>query len=243
MRKYEVKAMAGELADVDKETRKVKAVWACMGNVDRDNDVIMPGAFTKTIMECGPSGSNEIWALANHCTEFKAALGKPSEIYEQGNQLITVTEILDTEIGEDIIKLYEAGCINQHSIGFATIKSDWQDQAQTVRLIKEVKLWEGGPVLWGANPQTPTIAVSKSLTEIAETKNDLVNELERLMKAFKHGTFTDKSFSLLEIQIKQIQSKIIELSTLPVVETVEPQRDEELLKALKTANAQLKMVC
>lgn len=238
MRKYETKAMPGEILDIAKDTRKVKAVWAYMGNVDRDSDIILSGAFTKTIAECGPSGTNEIWTLANHCTDFKAALGKPSEIYEEGNRLISVTEILDTEIGEDIIKLYEAGCINQHSIGFATIKSDWQDQSQTVRLIKEVKLYEGGPVLWGANPMTPTLEVSKSLIDINETKADLTGQLQALLIAFKHGTFTDKTFSLLEIQIKQIQSQILELSTKAVVETPKPQ-NEDILKALRESNSKL----
>lgn len=238
MRKFEIKAMPGEVLDVAKDTRKIKAVWAYMGNVDRDSDIILPGAFTKTILENGPQGTNEIWTLANHCTDFKAALGKPSELYEEGNRLISVTEILDTEIGEDIIKLYEAGCINQHSIGFATIKSDWQDQAQSVRLIKEVKLYEGGPVLWGANPMTPTLEVSKSLIQINETKADLAGQLDKLLVAFKHGTFTDKTFSLLEIQIKQIQSSIYELSTQAAAKALEPQSDE-VLKALRESNSRL----
>lgn len=239
MRKYEIKAMSGEMSDVDAEKRKVKAVWARMGNVDRDSDVILPGAFTKTIMECGPSGSNEIWALANHYADFKAALGKPSEIYEQGDQLITVTEILDTEMGEDILKLYTAGCINQHSIGFSVIKSDYQDQSQKVRLIKECKLYEGGPVLWGANAQTPTLDITKSAIDFDAEKKDLNGQLECLLKAFKYGTFRDETFSLLEIQIKQIQSKISLLSTQPAVKAVEPQIENELLKALKETNSKL----
>jgi len=239
MRKYEVKAMSGSISDVDSTGRKVKAVWARCGNVDRDSDIIVAGAFSKTISECGPKGSNEIWALANHFADFKAALGKPSEIYEEGDALITVTDIVDTEVGEDILKLYTAGCINQHSIGFATIKSDWADQDQKVRLIKEVKLYEGGPVLWGANPQTPTVEISKSFELIEKNKKDLNSELECLLKAFKHGTFNDTTFSLLEIQIKQIQSKILELTTLPVEKAVEPERENELLKALKETNSKL----
>jgi HK97 family phage prohead protease len=239
MRKFEVKAMSGEVSDVDSGGRKVKAVWARTGNVDRDSDIILPGAFTKTISECGPQGTNEIWALANHYADFKAALGKPSQIYEEGDKLVTITDILDTEIGEDILKLYTAGCINQHSIGFSTIKSDWQDQEQKVRLIKEVKLYEGGPVLWGANPETPTVSISKSLKTIEETKKDLNSELECLIKAFKHGTFNDSTFSLLEIQIKQIQSKILELTTKAAVEAPQPENNE-LLKALKETNLKLK---
>ena len=238
MRKFEIKAISGEIADVDTEQRTVKAVWAAFGNIDRDSDIILPGAFTKTITENGPQGTNEIWALANHCAEFKAALGKPSEIYEDGSRLVTVTKIQDTEMGEDILKLYLAGCINQHSIGFSTIKSDWQDQTQKVRLIKEVKLYEGGPVLWGANPNTPMLEMSKSFTFLQEQKNDLATKLDRLLIAFKHGNFKDETFSLLEIEIKQIQTKIIEIST-QAEKSLEPLVDEKVLEALRKTNLSL----
>ncbi len=46
------------------------------------------------------------------------------------------------ECGEDAIKLYEAGLINQHSIGFSTLKSD-VNQKTGVRTITELKLYEG----------------------------------------------------------------------------------------------------
>jgi len=34
-----------EVMDVDTEQRRVKAVWARTGNVDLDNDIIVPEAF------------------------------------------------------------------------------------------------------------------------------------------------------------------------------------------------------
>lgn len=239
MRKYEVKAMSGEVADVDTTARKVKAVWSRMGNLDRDSDIIVPGAFAKTISECGPLGTNDIWTLANHDTwgGFKSALGKPSEIYEEADRLITITDIVDTEMGEDILKLYAAKCINNHSIGFSVIKSDYQDQEQKVRLIREVKLWEGGPVLWGANPDTPMLDITKGLLDKEGSR--IIEHLANLVAAVKNGDFTNKTFSLLEIQIKQLQNSISEITTQPVDKTVEPVQDESLLKAFKETNDRL----
>ena len=207
-----------------------------MDNLHRDKDIIVSGAFTKTISEQGPNGSNEIWTLANHYADFKAALGKPSEIYEEGDMLISVTKILDTEMGEDIIKLYNAGVINQHSIGFSVIQSS--DKGE-YREIKECKLWEGGPVLWGANQATPTLELSKSFKSAMEVKNNLANQLEKLHVAFKHGNFRDETFSLLAIQIKQIQTEILKFTTPAVEETLEPGGDE-ILKALRETNLKLK---
>ena len=225
--------------DVDKESRKVKAVWARMSNVDLDNDIISPAAFTKTINERGPQGKNLIWSLVDHKTSMKYALGKPKELYVEGDALIAVTEVIETEMGEDMLKLYEAGLINQHSIGFSTIKSE-MDNSTGIRTITELMLYEGSAVLWAANPETPTISIYKGM-EPEVVKETLNGRLEKLIKAFKHGTFTDETFSLLEIEIKQIQTAINEITTQPAAKAVEPE-STVVLDALKQLNHRLKLV-
>jgi HK97 family phage prohead protease len=225
--------------DVDKESRKVKAVWARMSNVDLDNDIISPAAFTKTINERGPQGKNLIWSLVDHKTSMKYALGKPKELYVEGDALIAVTEVIETEMGEDMLKLYEAGLINQHSIGFSTIKSE-MDNSTGIRTITELMLYEGSAVLWAANPETPTISIYKGM-DAEVVKETLNGRLEKLIKAFKHGTFTDETFSLLEIEIKQIQTAINEITTQPAAKAVEPE-STVVLDALKQLNNRLKLV-
>ena len=225
--------------DVDKESRKVKAVWARMSNVDLDNDIISPAAFTKTINERGPQGKNLIWSLVDHKTSMKYALGKPKELYVEGDALIAVTEVIETEMGEDMLKLYEAGLINQHSIGFSTIKSE-MDNSTGIRTITELMLYEGSAVLWAANPETPTISIYKGM-DAEVVKETLNGRLEKLIKAFKHGTFTDETFSLLEIEIKQIQTAINEITTQPAAKAVEPE-STVVLDALKQLNHRLKLV-
>ncbi len=223
--------------DVDKESRKVKAVWARMNNVDLDNDIISPAAFTRTITARGPQGKNLIWSLVDHKTSMKYALGKPKELYVEGDALIAVTEIIETEMGEDMLKLYEAGLINQHSIGFSTIKSE-MDNSTGIRTITELMLYEGSAVLWAANPETPTISIYKGM-EPEVVKETLNGRLEKLIKAFKHGTFTDETFSLLEIEIKQIQTAINEITTQPAAKAVEPE-STVVLDALKQLNNRFK---
>ena len=223
--------------DVDKESRKVKAVWARMSNVDLDNDIISTAAFTKTINERGPQGKNLIWSLVDHKTSMKYALGKPKELYVEGDALIAVTEVIETEMGEDMLKLYEAGLINQHSIGFSTIKSE-MDNSTGIRTITELMLYEGSAVLWAANPETPTISIYKGM-DAEVVKETLNGRLEKLIRAFKHGTFTDETFSLLEIEIKQIQTAINEITTQPAAKAVEPE-STVVLDALKQLNNRFK---
>ena len=109
------------ILDVDTTQRRVKAVWARCNNVDLDNDVIIPEAFTKTIKERGPMGKNLIWSLVDHEAEMEMAIGKPEELYLEGDMLVAVTPVVMTETGENIMKMYDAGLINQHSIGLSLI--------------------------------------------------------------------------------------------------------------------------
>ena len=233
MKQFQSKDVANGIMDVDTTTRRVKAVWSRMNNVDLDNDIIVPEAFTKTLMERGPAGKNLVWSLVDHKADMANVIGKPEELYVEGDMLVAVTPIVETEKGTDMLKLYEAGLVNQHSIGFSTIKSDWQSEKQDVRVIKEVKLYEGSAVLWGANPETPTISVK------SQTKEDLNNRLERLLKAFRGGKFTDDTFALMEIQIKNIQADLLALDfTQSAQKAIEPKQseDNEVMKAIQEFN-------
>ena len=144
-----------------------------------------------------------------------------------------------TETGEDVLKMYEAGLINQHSIGFSTINSSVGKDG--VRTITELKLYEGSAVLWAANPETPTISVKAEVK-----KEQLATRLEKLLKAFKGGRFTDETFALMEIEIKGIQSELLEIEIVKeitaVAEAPQPKveevsnNDEQVLKAIKEFN-------
>lgn len=227
--------MGVEMMDVDTEKKTVKAVWARFGNVDLDGDIIIPEAVTKTIRERGPQGKKMIWSLIDHKASLKTAIGKPMELYVEGDALIAVTKIVDTELGEDIIKLYNEGLINQHSIGFSTTKSDIQGEN---RVIRELMLYEGSCVLWAANPETPTLGMMKGLDGINEHLT-ATQRLEKLCKAMKHSNFTDETFSLMEIEIKQIQSMIEKQITQPAQPAVEP-KNQALIEALKQFNQTFK---
>jgi HK97 family phage prohead protease len=227
--------MSSEVMDVDMEKKTVKAVWASFNNVDLDMDIIVPEAVTKTIRERGPGGKKLIWSLVDHRASLKYAIGKPSELYVEGDKLIAVTKISETELGEDIIKMYNDELINQHSIGFATIKAD---RTNDVRTIRELMLYEGSAVLWGANPETPTIGM-KSLD--VNEQLTATQRLEKLCKAMRIGQYTDETFSLMEIEIQQIKS-MLEKSTPPAPVAVEPQNEQKALyEAIQQFNKQFKI--
>ena len=249
MNKYEIKDTDkgfNSVADVDTTSRRVKVVISKMGNLDLDNDVIDPTAYTKTIKERGPKGANLAWHLTDHTASLKNAVGKFSDLYVENNQLIGVTDIPNTTWGNDVLEFYKTGHINQHSVGFRTIKSDPVNagQANEYRLIKEILLYEGSAVLWGANPATPTLTVGKSLSKEEQQKEYFatLEEVNKLHKLFKSGHLTDETYELLEMQLVQKTDKLkqlFDLHTQPAVKAVEPTEGEDLLSVLKTFNNSL----
>lgn len=229
---YEVKNVMDSVKDVDGTSRKVKVVISRMGNKDLDGDIIQPGAFTKTISERGPGGANLIWHLTDHYPTLKNAVGKFSELYVEGNDLVGVTDIPKTAWGNDVLEFYMTGHINQHSIGFRTIKREPLNAgtSEEVNSITEILLYEGSSVLWGANPMTPTREVGKSLTkeEAGKEIESLTSEWGLLMKSLRSGSFTDDTFELIELRINQNQEKQKQLfemlTTSPEFKSVEPDK-------------------
>lgn len=207
---YDIKTVDNSVKDVDTTSRRVKVVISEMMSKDLDNDVIDAGAYNKTLQERGPKSKNLIWHLTDHHPSLKSAVGKPIEIFSEGNQLVMVTDIPNTQWGSDMIEFYSKGAINQHSIGFKTLRSDPVGKGDDqYTLIKEIFLYEGSAVLWGANPNTPTLTVGKSLN-----KKDLTERYDVLRKCKNDGNFSDEIFPILEAQLKETEKQIIEYFTL-----------------------------
>ena len=188
----------GAIKDIDVKSRIVTGYLSAFGNVDSDNDIIEKGAFSKSINE----RFNDIFYLQQH--DWSKPLGKFKKLVEDEKGLYFEGEIINTSFGEDQLKLYEAGIVKEHSIGFTTVKSDFkQENENYIRIIKEVKLYEGSAVTLGANSQTPFLVFKSSVNE----GKDLY---KKILKAHKDGSFTDETHGLFEIALKQFEAQIIE---------------------------------
>jgi uncharacterized protein len=245
VKNYEVKNISDSVKDVDTSSRRVKVAISQVGSKDLDGDVIDKSAYTKTIKERGPQGSNLIWHLTDHNASLKNAVGKFSELYMEGDYLVGVTNIPNTTWGNDVLEFYNTGTVNQHSVGFRTIKSEPvnADKNNEYRLIKEILLYEGSAVLWGANPNTPTLSVGKNLSteEVLSEYEKTMDELGKLHKMFKSGHLSDESYELIEMKVSQLTEKLQQLfieATQPAVKAVEPESNG-LLDVLKTFNNNL----
>lgn len=189
--RFEQKTMPTVVKEIDAEHGIVQHYVAIMGNLDDGNDIIMPGAFTKTVAE----NARRVRVLDCHNTDsVLRVVGRPLALREVGRAelpaavlevapdatgalLATTQYALDTKNGREVFELIKGGYLPETSIGFDTLQEDYEQQLdakgkpRTVRLLKEIRLWEYSNVLWGMNPATATVsAKEKGATAMYELK-------------------------------------------------------------------------
>lgn len=193
------KSIFGSVKDIDMKNKIVTGYLSSFDNKDYDNDIILRGAYKKSIAE----RKNDIYFLNQH--NWGQPHGKFNVLEEQPQGLyFESTPMIDTTFSMDAMKLYEAGIVKEHSIGYQVVKSEFSKK-DDANIIKEIKLYEGSNVTLGANNNTPfTGFKSYNLKQV----ND---QYKQILKAFRNETFTDETFGLLEIALKQLQAQMFEL--------------------------------
>ena len=72
--------------------------------------------------------------------------------------------------------------------------------------VKEVKLWEGSAVTFGANEFTNVVEVKGELRK--DKADELFNEITTIQKALKEGQGTDERLESLEMRLKYLTSRL-----------------------------------
>jgi HK97 family phage prohead protease len=210
-----IKGYNEQLRDVDTEKRSVAGYFAVFGNLDLDGDVIERGAFTKTIQERGPEGKQLIKYLLDH--DKTKAIGKITKLTEDERGLYFEAKIGTHSLGNDFVEMLKSDLINQASIGFRTIKEQF-DQVTKSNRIKEVMLYEGSSVTFlGANPEAGNTWF--------KSMDDALEYLGSMEKFIRNSNATDEILEKLENQLKSL------LAVLKPVQTTsnEQKADKEII--------------
>jgi HK97 family phage prohead protease len=124
------------------------------GNTDQQNEAVMPGAFTKTLLH-----SKErplLWQHSPHEPIGTVSLSdSPSGLIARGKLSLDIPQ------AKNAYTLLRDGVINAMSIGFQTIKSDVKSG---IRQLTELKLFEVSLVTFPANERALVTSV-KSLND------------------------------------------------------------------------------
>lgn len=142
----------------NEESGEVEAIVATLNEVDRDQDVFLPGSIAE--------GSPVVLSDYDHSVVLKRErpAGKGA-IHLVGDKAVLKGQFfLGTILGRDAFERVKGmGSDGQWSLGFKTTKAlaptaEWQTKGAR-RLIAETKIWETSPVLVGAQFGTTTLNV------------------------------------------------------------------------------------
>lgn len=150
-------------------------ITAVMGNIDAYNDIITNGAFLKTIQE---NGKRFKWLWSHN--PFEPPTAKVLKAYELGKADLPQTvldkspdatgglaierQYLQTPRAQEILTGIKAGAIDEGSIGYDIVKADFGVLGKVgVQYLREIKLYEGSDVVFGANDAT---VASKSMMKL-----------------------------------------------------------------------------
>jgi HK97 family phage prohead protease len=228
---YQYKNLSFELKDIDKKEGIVKGYFSAFNVKDSDGDVILPGAFKKSIEERGPNSTRPRikWFVDHDPTQVPGVL---KELYEDGYGLGYVGKTGTHALGVDFIKMAESGIITEHSHGFRTIKEEKREDAN---YMLDLYLMEGSSLkAWGANQYTPLTGVKSEIKA-----EQIAERIKRLEKFCKNTDATDECIEGLLIEIKQLSQLLINsltasLSTTPAAEKAQEPEKETQEKELLT---------
>jgi HK97 family phage prohead protease len=215
------KQVSHEIKELDDAKGVVIAYASVYNNIDSDKEVIMPGAFTKTVNE----NYKRIRVLKDHNPTI--GLGVPLQINTADSYgLLTTTQFnLKKEVSRDMyedIKLFLANGLNAElSIGFQTVKSieERVDEENEIEKITEVKLWEYSFLSnWAAN--------ERAVVQNVKSKTDFIDLLVKMYNL----PYSDERLKSVENILKSLETnEPIEIITPNVVEPID---NAQLLKDL-----------
>jgi HK97 family phage prohead protease len=217
---YVYKNQSLEVKDVDTKQGIVSGYFSAFGMVDSDGDIMMPGAFKRSIQDWGPDAKGRIKHLLNH--DPSKPLGKIMELKEDGYGLFYRSQVGKHQLGQDFVKMVESGLISEHSIGFRTLREQKNDSANEIH---EVMLFEGSSLTaWGANEHTPMLGI-KSIKNIDEIKEQIRN----FEKFIRNSDVTDETIELCLIKVRQLAQAVEQMSSTKAThEEPKQQKGEEV---------------
>ena len=126
---------------------------ALFNRKDAGGDIILPGAFARSLKARGVRGIRMLW---QH--DPGQPLGVWRLIREDARGLFVRGRLaLDTRLGRDVAALLKQGAVDGLSIGFLPVRAV-RDRARRARLLKEIDLWEISLVTFPMQPAARVMA-------------------------------------------------------------------------------------
>ncbi len=164
---FEIKALS---------KREFEGHGSIFGNIDLGGDVVMPGAFNKTLAEHKRAETLPQMFWMHDAAQVP---GIWKEMHEDGDGLFVKGELVDTQLGKEMHTLLSTKAVRGLSIGFQINEAEFDKDG--IRQLKEIDLWEVSLVSLAMNPLAQIEAVKSRLSADGEYV-PTAREFERILR-------------------------------------------------------------
>ena len=143
--------------------REFEGHGSVFGNEDLGGDVVLPGAFKRTLASHEKAGAlpQMFWMH-----DPAKVIGKWTEMSEDAAGLRVKGVLADTQLGNEVRTLLKMDAVRGMSIGYRTVDSDFDKDGR--RLLKELELWEVSVVSLPMNPLAQVVHAKSQLSALGE---------------------------------------------------------------------------
>jgi len=235
---YKPRTVTKAVKDVDLEKRTVAGIFNSYFYIDSDMDMLLPGAAAKSIQErgVGSTKGNRIKHLKDHDWSQNIArldVLDEREVEINGQKIQGIyheSYYPESTDSTDMLIKIQNGLYDARSVGFQYVNLDLVERGEEdfdkylamalnpevgeekgyFWVVKEIKLWEGSDVSFGANQLTPIVGVKSGTKDIIQQQ--LFEKLDICTGLMRNGNLSDEGFHRLDMEIKQIKSYISTLT-------------------------------
>lgn len=200
--------------------RLIEGYASVFNVVDLVGDVVVPGAFAKTIAERHPR------KLIKCFYDHFIPIGMPVELREDSRGLFTVNKVSVVPEGDKVLQFVADGVCAHMSFAYDVIGREMvqREGTEPIRRLTELRLFEEGPVHWPANEQAEILGL-KELSEALQEAKAKVPDLRALLA--KKGYLRDGELDLVQHLGAAITKAVTEAITALAEREPERSQDEQ----------------
>lgn len=168
---------------VDADTGVFEAVVSVFGNEDSYGDIVMPGAFAKTLQDWAAKGDPIPVYWSHRMDDPDYNIGHVLEASETDAGLLVKAQLdLGGGKADQVHRLLKGRRVTQFSFAYDVIAEVKNGDANELH---ELKLYEVGPTPIGANQETELLAVKAAYALSTKSETDVREAIDALTAATK----------------------------------------------------------
>jgi HK97 family phage prohead protease len=161
------------------EANQFEGYGSTFGNVDLGGDVVVRGAFRKSLEQWKADDALPQMYWNHNRNEIP---GRWLEMHEDSKGLRVSGEFLPTRSGQDVQILAKSKAIRGLSIGFSLDSEKSFEFKDGIRMLKEINLWEVSPVGAPMNPKAKISAVKAAIYARGMSLADVKRQTEKFLR-------------------------------------------------------------